>query len=85
MWAHHALGEVVGVNAGQQGVEEGQHVAPTLRVPPVTLEQASGHEEDATDSGNELVRLGECVQGRVSPETEEQWSECKCPRAKVRM
>lgn len=66
---HHALAEVVGVDAGQGPHEEGQHVGGPLGVAAAAGHQAARHADHAAKGGRQLVRLNQRLQSRVGPAT----------------
>lgn len=64
---HHALAEVVGVDARQRPHEEGQHVRGALGEPVAPGDQAARHADHAAQRGRQLVRLRQRLHGGVRP------------------
>lgn len=65
--AHHALAEVIGVNARQCPHEQGQHMSRPLRKALPTWHQAAGYANHAAQGCCQLVRFCQSLQSRVGP------------------
>lgn len=68
--AHHALAEVIGVDARQSPHEQWQHVSGSLGEAPAPRDEAPRHTDHTAESGGELVGFGEGLQSRVSSDAE---------------
>lgn len=64
---HHALAEVIGVDAWQGTSQQRQDMSVALRVAVAGGHQAAGHPDHAAEGGGERVRLCQRLHGHVRP------------------